>query len=68
MLTKYSGLSDEDLAHSESQERMAVVINPENYDDVMARIKEENLEAVQVATVTDDEKDSSKNRLRMNWK
>lgn len=67
-LTKYSGLSDEDLAHSESQERMAVVIKPEDYEEAMREIEEENLEAVQVATITDDEEQSSNNRLKMSWK
>jgi len=66
--TKYSGLSAQELAHSESQERMAVVIKPEFYETVMAMIEAENLEAVRVATITDDEKNSANNRLRMNWK
>lgn len=66
--TKYSGLSDTSLANSESQERMAAVISPKDYDAVMALITEENLEAVQIATVTDDEENSANNRLRMDWK
>ncbi len=68
VLTKYAGLSDQELAHSESQERMAVVISPGEYDTVMQMIEAENLEAVQVAEVTDDEENSENNRLRMNWK
>jgi len=47
---------------------MAVVIKPEFYETVMAMIEAENLEAVRVATITDDEKNSANNRLRMNWK
>lgn len=68
VLTKYSWLSDEDLAHSESQERMAVVISPENYESIMAQIEEENLEAIQVAEITDDEEHTENNYLKMNWK
>ncbi len=68
MKTKYSGLSDTSLAHSESQERMAFVIDPENYDEAMAMIEAENLEGVQVADVTDDSENPQNDRLTMNWK
>lgn len=68
VLKKYEGLDDTELAISESQERMAVVISPDDYEAVMAQIQAENLEFVQVATVTDDEEHSENNRLKMNWK
>ena len=65
--TKYSGLSDTSLAHSESQERMAVVINPDDYEEAMKMIEAENLEAEQVARITDEEEPQT-DRLKMNWK
>lgn len=49
---KYEGLDGTELAISESQERMAVVIHPKNTKKFMAFVKEENLEAVQIAAVT----------------
>ncbi len=59
---KYDGLDGTELAISESQERMAVVVAPENVEKFMAYASEENLESTRVATVTDD------NRLTMNWR
>ncbi len=49
---KYAGLDGTELAISESQERMAVVVDPGNVDEFMKYAAEENLEAVQVAVVT----------------
>lgn len=68
MKTKYSGLSDTSLAHSESQERMAFVIDPQYYAEAMAMIEAENLEGVQIATVTDNPEQSENDRLKMTWK
>ncbi|WP_368247598.1 phosphoribosylformylglycinamidine synthase [Clostridium perfringens] len=59
---KYEGLDGTELAISESQERMAVVISCENADRFIKLSEEENLEATIVAEVTDTD------RLRMNWK
>lgn len=59
--TKYSGLDGTELAISESQERMAVVISPKNKDEFFKYCNEENIEATVVAVVTD------KNRLVMKW-
>ena len=50
---KYDGLTATELAISESQERMAVVIEPENVDAFIALAKEENLKVARVAEVTD---------------
>ncbi len=58
---KYEGLDGTELAISESQERMAVVIEPENVEKFIALAKEENLQACQVAVVTEEP------RLVMNW-
>ena len=58
---KYDGLDGTELAISESQERMAVVLDPESVDAFIAAAGEENLEATPVAVVTDD------NRLQMRW-
>ena len=49
---KYEGLDGTELAISESQERMAVVVAPENVEAFIAAAKKENLEAYQVAVVT----------------
>lgn len=49
---KYAGLDGTELAISESQERMAVVVNPKDADAFLAYAAEENLEAVKVAVVT----------------
>ncbi len=59
---KYQGLDGTELAISESQERMAVVLDPADVPAFMAFAEEENLECVHVATVTDS------GRLRMFWK
>ncbi len=59
---KYEGLDGTELAISESQERMAVVVAKENVDKFIAFAQEENLEATPVAVVTDDR------RLVMNWR
>jgi len=47
---------------------MAVVISPDDYEAAIAQIQAENLECVQVATVTDDEECHANNRLKMNWR
>ncbi len=59
---KYEGLDGTELAISESQERMAVVIDEENLEIVRKCASEENLEATVVAKVTSD------NRLKMKWR
>lgn len=59
---KYEGLDGTEIAISESQERMAVVVNKENVDRFIELSNLENLEAVVVAEVTDTE------RLRMYWR
>ena len=59
---KYAGLDGTELAISESQERMAVVIDPKDVDKFMAYAEEENLEATCVAEVTEDP------RLVMHWR
>ncbi len=51
---KYEGLSGTELAISESQERMAVVVSSSDVDKFIALADEENLAATPVATVTDD--------------
>ncbi|MBP1567582.1 MAG: phosphoribosylformylglycinamidine synthase [Oscillospiraceae bacterium] len=58
---KYDGLDGTEIAISESQERMAVVIAAEDTEKFMAEAAKENIEATKVADVTDD------CRLRMNW-
>ncbi len=59
---KYAGLDGTELAISESQERMAVVVAPEDKDSFLALAAEENLEATVVAAVTEDP------RLVMLWR
>lgn len=59
---KYDGLDGTELAISESQERMAVVIRKSDTVNFMAEAEKENLEATLVAVVTDD------SRLKMKWK
>ncbi len=59
---KYEGLDGTELAISESQERMAVVVEAKDAERFMQLAIAENLEATHVATVTDDA------RLRMTWK
>ena len=51
---KYAGLDGTELAISESQERMAVVVDPKDVDAMMRYADEENLEATVVATVTEE--------------
>ena len=51
---KYEGLSGTELAISESQERMAVVVDAADVEDFIALAAQENLSATPVATVTDD--------------
>ena len=58
---KYEGLDGTELAISESQERMAVALAPEDVDKFIALAAEENLEATPVATVTEEK------RLKMVW-
>ena len=59
---KYAGLDGTELAISESQERMAVVLDPKDVDQFMAYAKEENLESVAVAVVTEEP------RLILSWR
>ena len=54
VLKKYEGLNGTELAISESQERMAVVIDPKDLEFITQACKAENLEVVKVATVTND--------------
>lgn len=58
---KYEGLDGTELAISESQERMAVALAPEDVDAFIALANEENLEATPVARVTEEK------RLNMVW-
>ena len=51
---KYAGLDGTEIAISESQERMAVVVDPKDVAQFMAYAKEENLEATEVAVVTEE--------------
>ena len=51
---KYAGLDGTELAISESQERMAVVVDPKDVDQMLRYADEENLEATVVATVTEE--------------
>ena len=50
---KYAGLDGTEIAISESQERMAVVVDPKDAEQFMKYAKEENLEATEVAVVTE---------------
>jgi phosphoribosylformylglycinamidine synthase len=50
---KYAGLDGTEIAISESQERMAVVVDPKDVDEFLKYADEENLEATQVAVVTE---------------
>ena len=59
---KYEGLDGTELAISESQERMAVVVEADHVDEFMALAHRENLEATVVATVTENP------RMVMNWR
>lgn len=59
---KYAGLDGTEIAISESQERMAVVVDPKDVEQFLAYAKEENLEAVEVAVVTESP------RLVLSWR
>lgn len=59
---KYAGLDGTEIAISESQERMAVVVDSKDVAEFMGYAKEENLEAVEVAVVTKEP------RLVLNWR
>ena len=59
---KYAGLDGTELAISESQERMAVVVDPKDVETFLGYAAEENLEAVPVAEVTKEP------RLILNWR
>lgn len=59
---KYAGLDGTEIAISESQERMAVVVDPKDADLFLKYANEENLEAVKVAVVTEEP------RLVLNWR
>ena len=59
---KYEGLDGTEIAISESQERMAVVVAPEDVDAFIAAAEKENLEAYRVAIVTEEA------RMVMSWK
>ena len=59
---KYAGLDGTEIAISESQERMAVVLDPKDVAQFLAYAKEENLEAVEVAVVTEEP------RLVLSWR
>ena len=59
VLLKYQGLNATEIAISESQERMAVVVSEKDYASFVKACEEENIEYAHVATVTD------KNRLEM---
>ncbi len=59
---KYAGLDGTEIAISESQERMAVVVDPRNVDEFMGYAKEENLESTCVAVVTEEP------RLILSWR
>jgi phosphoribosylformylglycinamidine (FGAM) synthase-like enzyme len=59
---KYAGLDGTEIAISESQERMAVVVDPKDAEAFLDYAAEENLEAVTVAVVTENP------RLKMSWR
>ena len=59
---KYAGLDGTEIAISESQERMAVVVDPKDAEAFLGYAAEENLEAVTVAVVTENP------RLKMSWR
>lgn len=59
---KYAGLDGTELSISESQERMAVVVDPKDVEKFMRYVKEENLEAVKAAIVTKEP------RLVLKWR
>lgn len=59
---KYAGLDGTEIAISESQERMALVVDQSHVDQMLSYAAEENLEAVPVAVVTEEA------RLKMSWR
>ena len=59
---KYAGLDGTEIAISESQERMAVVVDPKDVDTFLGYANEENLEAIPVAVVTEEP------RLVLSWR
>ena len=59
--TKYKGLNGTELAISESQERMSVVVAPEDVDTFFQYCADENIEATIIAHVTEQP------RLKLNW-
>ena len=59
---KYAGLDGTEIAISESQERMAVVVDPKDVDTFLGYANEENLEAIPVAVVTEEP------RLVLTWR
>jgi len=59
--TKYKGLNGTELAISESQERMSVVVAPKDVDTFFEHCRKENIEATVIAKITDD------NRLKIRW-
>jgi len=59
--TKYKGLNGTELAISESQERMSVVVAPEDVESFFEHCRKENIEAAVIARITND------NRLKITW-
>jgi len=59
--TKYKGLNGTELAISESQERMSVVVAPEDVETFFEHCRRENIEAAVIARITND------NRLKITW-
>ncbi len=59
---KYAGLDGTEIAISESQERMAVVVDPKDVEEFLGYAAEENLEAIKVAVVTEEP------RLVLRWR
>jgi phosphoribosylformylglycinamidine synthase len=58
---KYKGLNGTEIAISESQERMSVVVDKKDVEKFFEHCRQENIEATVIAEVTD------KNRLQMTW-
>jgi len=59
--TKYKGLNGTELAISESQERMSVVVDPKDVETFVEHCRKENIEATVIARITDD------HRLKIKW-
>lgn len=66
--SKYYWLSDEELMISESQERMSIVIAPEDREKVLKMLEDENIVAFVAWKITDDEENPSNDRLVVNYK